>query len=120
MGTLRVNAIEDASGNTSYNVENLNLGRAKAWVRFTVAGVIEESFNVSSITKIGTGNWTVFFDEDMPTTQYAVTIGAMTTFNTHGGYMINNYLTTSVQVTNISAGLVSDVGVQVCIAVFGE
>ena len=56
--------------------QNGMTGIAKAWVNFNggngnTAGVIRASFNVSSITVNGTGNYTINFTTAMPNTNYA-------------------------------------------------
>lgn len=50
---------------------------ARAWVNFNGTGTvaIRDSFNVSSITDNGTGNYTVNFDQAMPDENYAVVCG---------------------------------------------
>ena len=50
----------------------------RAWVNFNGTGTvaIRASFNVSSITDNGTGNYTVNFTNAMPDANYAFTIGA--------------------------------------------
>jgi len=50
----------------------------RAWVNFDgTDGTIRDSGNVSSITKNGTGNYTVNFATAMPDNQYSVTGSAM-------------------------------------------
>ena len=76
MSTLKVNTIQNTSGGSSSTAEQIAQGRGKAWVNFngsnTVA--IRDSFNVSSITDDGTGqykiNWSATQAED-----YAATFG---------------------------------------------
>jgi hypothetical protein len=54
--------------------QNGMTGIAKAWVNFNgVGGAIRSSFNVSSITVNGTGDYTVNFTTAMPNANYAVT-----------------------------------------------
>jgi hypothetical protein len=70
MSTLRVNNITDNSGGTN----NLNVpGTAKAWVNFNGTGTvaIRASFNVSSITDNGTGDYTVNFTTAMVDANYS-------------------------------------------------
>ena len=52
-------------------------GIAKAWVNFTGQGTvsINGSFNVSSITDNGTGDYTVNFTNNMPNANYSFTTG---------------------------------------------
>ena len=50
---------------------------AKGWVRFTVAGAISSSYNVTSITDHGTGDWTVNWTNVFSSTDYAVQVTPM-------------------------------------------
>lgn len=70
MSTLKVNAIQNASGVEQY--------LCKAWVNFNGTGTvaIRAAGNVSSITDGGTGTYTVNFTTAMPDTNYAV-VGAV-------------------------------------------
>lgn len=71
MSTLRVDTIQNAAGTDSpISVP----GTAKAWVNFNGTGTvaIRASYNVSSITDNGTGNYTVTFTTAMADTNYCV------------------------------------------------
>ena len=74
-GTLVANTINTDTGLFATN--NAYLGIAKAWVNFqgggsgTSAGTINGSFNVSSITVNGTGDYTVNFTTAMANANYA-------------------------------------------------
>ena len=70
MSTLRVNTLQDATGSN----QPAMVGAAKAWVNFNGTGTvaIRESFNVSSITDNGTGDYTVNFTTAMPDANYSV------------------------------------------------
>ena len=71
MSTLRVNNISDFSGGTS----NLNIpGTAKAWVNFNgvTTAIIRASLNVSSVTRNGTGDYTVSFTTPMVDENYSI------------------------------------------------
>jgi hypothetical protein len=72
MSTLKVNTITDTSGGTN----NLSIpGAAKAWVNFNGTGTvaIRDSFNVSSITDNGTGDYTMNLTNAMANVNYAIT-----------------------------------------------
>ncbi len=72
MSTLRVDTIQNAAGTDSpINVP----GTAKAWVNFNGTGTvaIRASYNVSSITDNGTGDYTVNFTTAMVDANYVVT-----------------------------------------------
>lgn len=47
-------------------------GVAKAWVNFLPAGTIQDSFGVTSVTKNGTGNWTITWATAFANTSYVV------------------------------------------------
>ena len=70
-GTLVANTINTDTGLFSTN--NAYSGIAKAWVQFTGStATINNSFNVSSITRNSTGDYTVNFTTAMPNANYAV------------------------------------------------
>ena len=86
-GTLVANTINTDTGLFSTN--NAYLGISKAWVNFNglsgASPVIRASFNISSVTRNGTGNYTVAFSNAMNDANYCVTVGAFistTTGNT--------------------------------------
>lgn len=70
MSTLRVDTIQDRAGTGNPAINGL----AKAWVNFNGTGTvaIRASFNVSSITDNGTGDYTVNFTTAMPDANYSV------------------------------------------------
>lgn len=70
MSELRVNTIKNSAGSGDPALS----GGAKAWVNFNGTGTvaIRSSFNVTSITDNGTGDYRVNFTTAMPTEDYAV------------------------------------------------
>ena len=65
-GTIVADTLQDGSSNSTA-MTNAIKGSAKAWVVFNGStAVINASFNVSSITKNGTGNYTITFTTAMP------------------------------------------------------
>ena len=72
-GTIVLDAITDGTGNTVSGSTVVN-GSAKAWVNFNGTGTvaIRSSFNVSSITDNGTGDYTVNFTTAMPNANYSI------------------------------------------------
>lgn len=68
MSTLRVNAIQNSTGGDLIN----SRGIARAWVNFNGTGTsaIRTSFNVSSITDVSTGRYTVNFATAMADADY--------------------------------------------------
>ena len=75
-GTIVTSVISDGTNSTSST--NCIQGSAKAWVNFNGTGTvaIRASYNVSSITDNGTGDYTVNFTTAMPDANYAVTASA--------------------------------------------
>ena len=75
MSTLRTDTLSNSAGSASVPVNTVVNGSAKAWVNFNGTGTvaIRASFNVSSITDNGTGDYTVNFTTAMPDANYSVT-----------------------------------------------
>jgi nitrogen-specific signal transduction histidine kinase len=69
MSTLRVNTLQNVAGTGDPSIN----GAAKAWVNFNGTGTvaIRASFNVSSITDNGTGDYTVNFTTAMVDANYS-------------------------------------------------
>jgi hypothetical protein len=104
---------------------------AKAWVNFngtTSPGTIRSSFNVSSVSKIGAGRYTINFSTAMTDTNYSVsTSGAAftptTTAASGGNYQgpaSHSYLTTSVSVHCGSNESTPEDWAIVCAQIFGN
>ena len=74
MSTLKVTNIQDSSGSNASTTEQINQGRAKVWCRWNGDGTaaINDSFNVSSLTDNGTGDFTVNFSTNMSNANYSV------------------------------------------------
>ena len=70
-------------GDDNFDSKDVNVGAAKAWVNFNGTGVvaIRSSFNVSSVTDNGVGNYTLNFAQSMADTNYSTT----NTANSSGG-----------------------------------
>ena len=75
--SFEVATIKDTSGNNSSTPEQINQGRAKAWIVFDGTsgsiGTGEDSFNVSGVTDNGTGDYTIAFSTAMSSANYVVT-----------------------------------------------
>jgi hypothetical protein len=75
-GTLTISTLSDGTNSTS--ATNCIQGSAKAWVNFNGTGTvaIRASYNVSSITDVGTGQYRVNFTNAMPNANYCVLVQA--------------------------------------------
>jgi hypothetical protein len=102
-GQITISTLRDDTGVLA--TQNGMTGIAKAWINFNGTSgstSIRASFNVSSITRNGAGDYTVNFTTAMPDANYAVHITA--NGNNFGGismYYSDTVLTTS---TRVSAG----------------
>lgn len=75
-GTAKATTLQTATLNNTSGVlatQNGMTGIAKAWVNFNGStAAINGSFNVSSITRNGTGDYTVNYTTAMPNSNYAI------------------------------------------------
>jgi hypothetical protein len=114
-GTIVADTIQDGAGNSTA-MDNAIYGSAKAWVNFNgnSGGGIRASYNVSSISRTGTGAYTVNFTNALIDGNYSVTCGS------YAGNPCSLYgtpSTTSFQLISFYAGSNYDV-TYVTVAVF--
>lgn len=97
MSTLKVNNIQDTSGGATTIVSATNT--AKAWVNFNGSGTvaIRQSYNVTSITDNGTGDYTLNFTNALADGDYSVTTSGALRGNTSSSAGI-------LQIQNIAGG----------------
>ena len=77
MSTLKVGTIQNTSGGSSSTPEQIEQGRAKAWVNFAAGDAsIRDDFNVSSVDDHGTGDYTVNFSSALADNDYAWFVSA--------------------------------------------
>lgn len=77
-GTLVIDNLTDGSGNTT-SATNAIRGSAKAWVNFNgvTTATIRASYNVSSVTRNATGDYTVNFTNSLTDANYSVVAAGM-------------------------------------------
>lgn len=77
MSKISADNISNKNDTLEIPTETVIAGSAKAWVNFNGTGVVAilDSFNVSSITDNGVGDYTVNFTNAMPSADYC-TIGS--------------------------------------------
>lgn len=74
-GQLTLSTISDGTNSTS--ATNVVQGSAKAWGSWTGStGAIQASFNISSVTRTGTGTYTISFTNAFADTNYAMAVGS--------------------------------------------
>jgi hypothetical protein len=102
MSTLKTNTLSNVAGTASTAIENAINGSAKAWVNFNGTGTvaIRASYNVSSITDNGTGDYTLNFTNALADANYAVTgnAGFGTTSNASPSFGIGTLATSSARI----------------------
>jgi hypothetical protein len=131
-GKITVSTINNDTGVLA--TQNGMTGIAKAWVNFNGTGTvaIRDSFNVSSITDNGTGDYTVNFTTAMPNANYGIAMTCVGYLNGAGGTVVPQivsttfpnavtYTTTAVRVCAKIANSANteDVGV-FCVSVFSS
>jgi hypothetical protein len=74
--TIGTNAVATSEGGAV--TQNLVQGLAKAWIKLTGTGTvaIRDSYNITSITDLGTGNYTITIANDMANDDYVATVGS--------------------------------------------
>lgn len=114
-GTLVISTLSDGTNSTS--TTNCISGSAKAWVNFNgVSGAsIRASYNVSSITYVASGKYTINFTNAMSDANYAVTtavdvrnVNTNSTVDTaynSGGRVYNAILSVSTQTPQTTGAL---------------
>ena len=85
---LRVNTLKDAAGNNSIATSFVAGGSAKAWVSFNGTGTLSvfDSFNQSSMTDNGTGDYSLVVSNAMSNNDYNTSVTAATYSTTYAGF----------------------------------
>jgi hypothetical protein len=103
--TLTTTTISDGTNSTS--ATNPIKGSANAWIKYNgVAQTIGASYNVSSVTYVSTGQYTINFTNALSDANYCAVVGA--TYTSGGGsdfnYGVDNatYSTTQLKVTYLT------------------
>ena len=103
-GKLTLSTLNNDTGVLA--VQNGMNGIAKAWCNYTGGTqTINGSFNISSVTRNGTGDYTFNFSTAMPNANYA-TLAQTTDTPTYGSYTVvylGSNTTTSVRIINFGA-----------------
>jgi methionine synthase I (cobalamin-dependent) len=121
-GALTISTLKNDTGVLA--VQNGMTGIAKAWANFNggrgnTAGVINGSFNVSSITVNGTGDYTVNYTTAMPNINYAIALQSVgaDAFSVQGIYDTTTTTTTAIRIQNrnLSSGTQNPIWMSVTI-----
>lgn len=81
-GQLTIDTLKASSGVLA--TQNGMTGICKAWVNFNgiTTTTIRSSYNVSSVTRTGTGAYTIAFTTAMPSADYAIVASTSPSFGT--------------------------------------
>jgi hypothetical protein len=116
-GTLLTDVVQSSTAGTppQFNDGNsVQVGTlCRAWVYFVTAGTITRSFNVSSVTKNSTGNWSVNFSTAFSAAPAAV-CAADAASNVIGPYVGSTSTTSLVIQTKNTGGAAVDTAVVYC------
>jgi hypothetical protein len=103
MSTIKTTTLSTLDGTATVPVNTVVNGSAKAWVNFNGTGTvaIRASFNVTSITDNGTGDYTVNFTTALVDTNYVAVVTAQVT----AGSASRNNLPNAEPITTSTARL---------------
>ena len=131
MSTLKVNNLQDINGANNSTPEQVAQGRAKFWVTFEgdssgTNKTINDSFNVSTVTDNGTGDYTINFTNNLSNNNYCVLGGHVIFSNGKNAFRVRpdggiatNQLVSSVRIQVTADGSVSD-ATRIYVAGFGD
>lgn len=104
-GTLTISTLSDGTNSTS--ATNCIKGAGLAWINFSgiTTTTIRGSYNVSSVTRNGTGDYTVNFTNAMPSANYGVSMSSGCTVGTGAsyGFLAAEYLNASQTVSRTAS-----------------
>jgi hypothetical protein len=112
-----------ASANIRADGKFIGINVAKAWVEFDgTTGTIKSAFNVTSVTRISTGTYTVTFTNAMADTNYAVLAIAASEANGSliGGAGGSNKLTGSVRVVSTNPNVALSDSSHISVIILGN
>lgn len=117
-GTIVANTINTDTAGSVFTTNNAYLGMAKAWVNFNgsaTPSINGTAFNVSSITYISAGQFTINFTTAMPNANYCATYNNN---NSARWTWFDTFTTTSMNVYCYSSGGVYSSQPLNCVAIF--
>ena len=106
-GTIVADTVQNGAG-TSTSMTNVVSGACVAWVNFygVTTPSIYASYNVSSITRNGTGDYTVNFTSSLTDTNYAVALmGTLDVTNAGNQYFTGIRASSGAPVTKTASAL---------------
>lgn len=128
MSTLKVNTIQDASGGNSSTASEISQGRAKVWVHYRqhTEMLIRDSFNVSSVTDVTSGEAVVNFSNALANANYSCVTSTCQGTDSVANFDVANphsFTTTSVDIETFGSPSAPSTETDhhiVCVAIFGD
>lgn len=128
MSTLKVDTLQDSSGGNQSALSAIKQGRAKVWVNFRqhTSMVIRDSFNVSSVTDVTSGESIVNFSNAMQNNDYSCICSGSQGLDSVANFDVvtpHSFTTTSVDLESFGSATNPNVEGDfqiVCIAIFGD
>jgi ribose/xylose/arabinose/galactoside ABC-type transport system permease subunit len=121
MSTIKATTLSTQS-NATVPIDTVVNGTAKAWVNFNGTGTvsIRASFNVSSITDNGVGNYTVNFTTAISDGNYCYAFGGKPSADNLAGYKTPHNVTNTTSALFVITGTATAVQdfTDVCVSVF--
>ncbi len=121
MSTIKATTLSNLAGSKTVPTDTVVDGSAKAWVNFNGTGTvaIRRSFNVSSITDNGTGDYTVNFTAAMVDANYSPAgTGSNNSGASYTGIQIVSQSTTQLRVQTWYASISQEDAFFVPVAIF--
>jgi hypothetical protein len=109
-GLSGVTSINSASASTPVILQDIgsNSNTCRAWASWVGStGSIRGSFNVSSITDNGAGNYTVNFTTAMPDVNYSVAVGVQSNPSNESNAQANMCINTAGPYSSTQLGLIT-------------
>ena len=109
MSTIKTTTLSTQGGLT-VPVDTVVNGTAKAWVNFNGQGTvaIRRAFNVSSITDLGSGNYTINFTTAMIDSNYSAIAAQDISTSFSNSVMLAAYTTTTIRFYVYSGNAMAD------------
>lgn len=89
-GSMYIDTLQGSTSNTApvfRDGNSVEIGQlCKAWCNYSSAPTNNSSFNISSITKVATGDFVFYFTTNMASNMYAYTDGGYNTASSDGGW----------------------------------
>ena len=99
-GTLVADTLKSSTANPPVfqNASGVEIGQlCRAWVKFVGStGAISASYNVSSVTRTGTGAYTITMANALADTNYSAAVSTSTINGGYPGHVINSVSTTQL------------------------